>query len=261
VIAFGDITERRQVEEEICRHASRSEALARVASRLNAQLDLNKVLSMVCEEAARALDVPVSGVVLFDKETDVFNLAAMYSSDPKHGQKSNLFKPIPHEIYTAFLARGNEPVSFVPDLQSLGDFPNADLFASAGFRSLMVAVMYHEDEIIGTLNAITIGERRLFSPDEQFFLKGLADQAVNAIINARLFEQVCAGRERMKMLSKKLVEVQEIERRFLARELHDQVGQVLTGLQLSLEAGKRLKGEALITSLQESQSLVSTLMS
>jgi signal transduction histidine kinase len=84
---------------------------------------------------------------------------------------------------------------------------------------------------------------------------------VNAIINARLFEQVCAGRERMKMLSKKLVEVQEIERRFLARELHDQVGQVLTGLQLSLEAGKRLKGEALITSLQESQSLVSTLMS
>lgn len=56
-----------------------------------------------------------------------------------------------------------------------------------------------------------------------------------AIQNARLFEQVRAGREQMRMLSHTLVEVQETERRYIARELHDEVGQVLTGLKLSLK--------------------------
>jgi signal transduction histidine kinase len=39
----------------------------------------------------------------------------------------------------------------------------------------------------------------------------------------------------MRMLSHTLVEVQETERRYIARELHDEVGQVLTGLKLSLK--------------------------
>jgi PAS domain S-box-containing protein len=259
-VAFRDITERRRVEEEIHSQASRSEALVRVASRLNAQLDLDRVLALVCEEAAQTLDAPVTCVILYDKERDVFDIAAMFSRGPAFGQNRSLFKPIPRKLYNEFLVRGNEPVSAVPDLQALGAFPNADLFAKEGFRSMAIAVMYQDEEIIGTLNAITVGRVRHFTPDEQFFLKGLADQAVIAIMNARLFQQVSFGRERMKMLSKKLVEVQENERRYLARELHDQVGQMLTGLQLSLEADKHLSGEELVTSLKESQSLVLTLM-
>jgi PAS domain S-box-containing protein len=42
--------------------------------------------------------------------------------------------------------------------------------------------------------------------------------------------------EQLKALSYRLVEVQEEERRYVARELHDEVGQVLTGLKFSMEA-------------------------
>ena len=38
------------------------------------------------------------------------------------------------------------------------------------------------------------------------------------------------------MLSRRLVALQEAERREISRELHDEVGQVLTGLMLMLEA-------------------------
>jgi len=41
--------------------------------------------------------------------------------------------------------------------------------------------------------------------------------------------------ERLRTLSRRLLEVQEAERRHLARELHDEVGQVLTGLRLLLK--------------------------
>jgi PAS domain S-box-containing protein len=261
VIAFRDIRERRQAEEEVHRHASRAEALARVASRLSAQLDLNKVLFLVCEEAAHALSVPLTGLILLDRKKDVFDIAATNASDKVYRQFLKQFQPFPRKFYEEFLGANHEPVFVMPDVQTLLAIPNTEIFTQANIRSMAFAVMQQEEEIIGTLNIATTGEIRHFTQDELFFLKGLADQAVIAIKNARLFEQVLAGRERLQILSKKLVEVQETERRFLARELHDQVGQMLTVLQLSLENCKRLSGDELLAGLIESQSVVLTLMS
>jgi len=49
-------------------------------------------------------------------------------------------------------------------------------------------------------------------------------------------EQLRESHERLESLTRRLVELQEAERRALARELHDEVGGVLAGLQLQLEA-------------------------
>ena len=61
-------------------------------------------------------------------------------------------------------------------------------------------------------------------------------------------------------LSRRLVEVQEAERRHVARELHDEIGQVLTGLKLSLELIPRVPEEAVKANLEESTNLVNELM-
>jgi len=61
-------------------------------------------------------------------------------------------------------------------------------------------------------------------------------------------------------LSRRLLEVQEDERRHLARELHDEIGQLLTGLKLSLEACLRLPVEAMRIRPQQAQGLVSELI-
>jgi PAS domain S-box-containing protein len=51
----------------------------------------------------------------------------------------------------------------------------------------------------------------------------------------QLFAQVEAARGRLELLSRRLVEVQEAERRHVARELHDHIGQELTALKLNLD--------------------------
>jgi signal transduction histidine kinase len=55
----------------------------------------------------------------------------------------------------------------------------------------------------------------------------------------RLLEQVRLGRKRLQVLSKQLLSVQEAERRAIALELHDRIGQDLTALKIDLQSAKR----------------------
>jgi signal transduction histidine kinase len=81
-----------------------------------------------------------------------------------------------------------------------------------------------------------------------------------AITNARLVEAVHANSARVAAMSKRLVEVQELERRDVARELHDEVGQVLTGLKLQIELAIRRAPADVAVALVESATLVHDLL-
>lgn len=66
--------------------------------------------------------------------------------------------------------------------------------------------------------------------------------------------------EQLKTLSRRLMEVQEQERRNIALELHDEIGQVLTGLKLTLEVSTKLPAAELGDSLGRARGLVNELM-
>lgn len=76
----------------------------------------------------------------------------------------------------------------------------------------------------------------------------------------RLFSEVSQGRERLRKLSERLVEIQEEERRYLARELHDEVGQSLTGLKISFEMGLQALGNPKNPFFEEAQTLIDELL-
>src|SRR6202007_2887040 len=62
------------------------------------------------------------------------------------------------------------------------------------------------------------------------------------------------------VLSRRLIEVQEAERRRIALELHDEIGQLLTGLKLTLEIGARQPPGEARDSIAQAQTLVNELM-
>jgi signal transduction histidine kinase len=62
-----------------------------------------------------------------------------------------------------------------------------------------------------------------------------------ALENARLFEEARESEHALQTLSHRLVEVQEQERAHLARELHDEIGQMLTGLRLTMALAEQAK--------------------
>lgn len=60
-----------------------------------------------------------------------------------------------------------------------------------------------------------------------------------AILNQSLEGQVVERTRELRALSGRLLQIQEDERRAIAQELHDQIGQMLTGLRFQIEAGKK----------------------
>lgn len=72
----------------------------------------------------------------------------------------------------------------------------------------------------------------------------------------RLYQEVAAGRAELEVLSRRLIEAQEAERGHIARELHDEIGQVLTTVNLTLEAVRARAGPAAADRLDDSRRVV-----
>jgi signal transduction histidine kinase len=76
----------------------------------------------------------------------------------------------------------------------------------------------------------------------------------------RLFAEVLTARDRLQVLSRRLVEVQEAERRHIACELHDEIGQVLNALKLTLDLAVQRPCEEARPRLQTAQGEVNRLI-
>ena len=87
-------------------------------------------------------------------------------------------------------------------------------------------------------------------------IEQVGHQIAPAIENAHLYGRLKEGQERLRNLSKKLIEVQEDERHQLALELHDEVGQILTGLKLALEITPNLPAAKAKSKIVEATSLI-----
>ena len=121
--------------------------------------------------------------------------------------------------------------------------------------------MYRQHDLIGVLISIYIGDPIHLPEDTIALLKGLADQTGIAITNASLFEQMHTSRKRQQFLAHQLVMVQEDEKRSLSRELHDEIGQMLTGLQFTIKSIMAQSTEEQKNKLDQAQILISVIIS
>jgi signal transduction histidine kinase len=136
---------------------------------------------------------------------------------------------------------------------------NADMSGPAlaqGYHTLAVLPLRNDQVVLGVLNVYS-NQRNYITPDRLQVLEALANIVAVALARARLFEQVQQGSERLQVLSQRLVEVQEVERRHIARELHDEIGQNLGAVKIDLQTLYNLPGlESVAPHLAEISNLV-----
>lgn len=181
---FEDITAAKLADERIRHEAARAETLVRTAARLNASLDIHDALSAMCEETAKALDVPIVNMFLYDPATDMFT-SAMAVGMPEEEYLS--LPKFPMSMVKPFLEKHS--LLTVADSRDLISQLNINGLVSRDYRSIAIAFIQFSDQIIGALSVASVGQIREYSVDDQALLSGIADQAAMAISNARLFTQ------------------------------------------------------------------------
>jgi len=257
-VVVMEITDRKQAEEEIKRRNQELAALNTITAAVSSSLELPQVLGTLRRLLEEELDIPGGAIFFYNDTADRLDLKVGWGLPAPMREK---FKMIPvAEFHNERVIRKKETVL-------TQDFRTIPLFLALGldvarpeWQSDLSVPLIAKDEVQGVLELFS-RTPAVFLKEQVDFFSALGLEVGVAIQNAQLFEQVRTGRERLQALSQRLVEVQETERRRIARELHDEIGQVLTGLKLTLDMSMRLPKEATQARFGEVQSMVDDLIS
>jgi signal transduction histidine kinase/FixJ family two-component response regulator len=127
-----------------------------------------------------------------------------------------------------------ETLSTVIDLSGSGVLPVLlGRLRNDGLGSVLVLPLIALGRFLG---ALLLGSERAdgISEDHARVAQEVAGSVSLAIAHALLLERATAGRRQLEALSRKLLRVREEESRRIACELHDEIGQILMVLKLSL---------------------------
>jgi len=124
----------------------------------------------------------------------------------------------------------------IPDTS---DYKGTSYYPGKEFIGSWVSFPLRAGEQVVGLCILEHKEPYFFTPKMLELATTLTNQAAIAIQNAWLFEQVEYGREQLQALSRRLVRVQEAERHYIARELHDEAGQSIASLKVGLSLLER----------------------
>ena len=248
--------ERKQVEKTLRQRNRELALLNRASQALGSTLNLDQVLVAFLEEVRHLLDVLACSVWLIDRETNelVCQQASGYKNEVVRG-----WRLAQGQGLAGWVARHGESQIVSDTRADERHFKGVDQQSGLALRSILTVPLRVKEDVIGVLQAVDT-KVGCFDATDLILLEPLAASAAIAIENARLYEQVRAGRDRLRTLSQRLVEVQESERRHIARELHDEIGQTLTGLKLVLDMASRSSAENIESYFNEAQTLVNELM-
>jgi PAS domain S-box-containing protein len=247
-IAFGlDITERKRNEEtQDAARTTAETALAKLRAMESitdtavGYMSLDELLSELLARLRQALQSDHASLLLLDEERQHFRVRAIAGVAPADLRALPI--AITSPISGTILKELREMIFNdlpPPDAPSWGASPS--LFPLLP-KSGMGAPLIVEGKFIGTVS-VTSKERREFTADELELLRMVAERAAPAIERARLLEQIRASEKRLEALSRRLLTVQEEERRHLAIELHDELGQIYTAVKIKLGSVQRTLGD------------------
>src|SRR6185503_3875099 len=133
-------------------------------------------------------------------------------------------------------------VYLVPDMTTGNPSGVGRALAQYGMRGYFRVPLMVRGELIGSVN-IGFDRPDAFTAEDVDLVREVAQPLAVGMEQARLHEDVLSSQSRLQGISRRMVEIEATERAHLARELHDEIGQLLTGLKLSLENVERSPAE------------------
>jgi PAS domain S-box-containing protein len=226
-----DITARMDAIQNLKKHHRELSLLNAVALVMNATQDLNDILMTALKNVLEVLNLAAGGIFLIDHEGSTISLRVQQGLfDSKRGDACQV-RLHDHELMKSLLKKDHtlEPKPSFPSFKAI-----LDGCGPSGSLKLTCFLITAKEKASGFL-ALDFQQKKELTGQDLDLLGSLGNFLGGAIENTQLVMTVHKHREELKRLTARLFQSQELERRRIARELHDEAGQALTGINFTLE--------------------------
>jgi PAS domain S-box-containing protein len=150
-------------------------------------------------------------------------------------------------------------LSFISNLEPGRQARFRGVCVRSGFQTIAVIAIRYKEDILGAIH-IADKNAAALSGLEIETLESIASIIGQGIYRFEISDTLKKAEDRLRHLSRRLVEVQENEKRNLSRELHDEIGQSLTALKILVGQALRVPSGENLESLRDAYAVVSDLM-
>ncbi|MBN1285155.1 MAG: PAS domain S-box protein [Anaerolineae bacterium] len=190
-VIIRDVTEQRQTQQALEKRSRALQSLHEVMLEVGAELSLTALLGHIAERATALIDADKGGsIFLYHPGKHVLRLEAAYGVGAPHiGMTLN-----PGEGITGRVFETRQPffVNDYPGWDRRIAFPD-----KITFSAVLAVPLLQQDQALGVLLLFASNDQRIFTDEDVWLATMFAAQAVNVIVNARLYQKLEQHSERL----------------------------------------------------------------
>jgi len=232
----------RELEERVHKRTRELSALVKSSHALAATLNLDALFEILIKET-REVVPSAEGIAffLFEDSRDSLIVRSTFGLNDLECQQLEfrVDEGIAGRVYEAQVPVRLRLETEIRAAQSNLSAENFSCFRRAlgerPVKSALGAPLISKGARLGALVLYNLSREDAFTENEVTFLQAFANQATAAIENARLYASLQEKEAARAALLEQAIQAQEEERARVAREIHDELGQLLTRLSIDLK--------------------------
>jgi signal transduction histidine kinase len=212
--AVRDVSESKRMEEQVIRMSEELSTLVSLSSAMARSMDLRAILGLALDLVLDLLDSHAAGIVVSSEGDREEPITVVRGLDPAQFEEMAWSARLPEDRLDIGRAQYNG-------------------------SDLVRVPIATEDKVLGEI-FIACPSEACFGDTRLQLLVSIGSQLAVAIENARLYDAVRRKEEASSTFLRQYITAQEEERKRIARELHDEPAQLLTGLALAIETASQM---------------------